>query len=351
MNKTLKLAAVVLLSTMTVFFADAQTVYPSAEGWETATPEEMGYSQEKLNKVKSAISSKTHATGACIIVGGKMIFQFGYLDRLSYIASCRKSVLSMMYGKYVENGTIDLNKTVGALCLDDIQGLSMEEKEATVNDLITARSGVYHPASNGGDSKDKPARGTYRHGEHYLYNNWDFNAAGEVFEIFTGKNIYDAFGEDIAKPLNMQDWDRERQKKTGDLSVSRFPAYHFHFSTRDMARIGYLMLRNGKWEDTQVISEDWIKKTTSVVSTYEEVQSKERFSYGYMWWLFDESAPKFQPHYKGAYTAWGAMGQYITVIPELDMVVAFKTDSKYGRRTPSDAYFEVLDMITTSQID
>ena len=70
MNKTLKLAAVVLLSTMTVFFADAQTVYPSAEGWETATPEEMGYSQEKLNKVKSAISSKTHATGACIIVGG-----------------------------------------------------------------------------------------------------------------------------------------------------------------------------------------------------------------------------------------------------------------------------------------
>ena len=351
MNKTLKLAAVVLLSTMTVFFADAQTVYPSAEGWETATPEEMGYSQEKLNKVKSAISSKTHATGACIIVGGKMIFQFGYLDRLSYIASCRKSVLSMMYGKYVENGTIDLNKTVGALGLDDIQGLSMEEKEATVNDLITARSGVYHPASNGGDSKDKPARGTYRHGEHYLYNNWDFNAAGEVFEIFTGKNIYDAFGEDIAKPLNMQDWDRERQKKTGDLSVSRFPAYHFHFSTRDMARIGYLMLRNGQWEDTQVISEDWIKKTTSVVSTYEEVQSKERFSYGYMWWLFDESAPKFQPHYKGAYTAWGAMGQYITVIPELDMVVAFKTDSTYGRRTPSDAYFEVLDMITTSQID
>ena len=351
MNKTLKLVAVILLGSITAFSASAQVIYPSAEGWETAEPEEMGYSSDKLDAVKKYITNKTHATGACIIVGGKMIYKYGYLDRLSYIASCRKSVLSMMYGKYVENGTIDLDKTVGALGIDDIQGLSIEEKEATVNDLITARSGVYHPASNGGDSKNKPERGTYKHGEHYLYNNWDFNAAGEIFEIFTGKNIYDAFGEDIAGPINMQDWNRERQKKTGDLSVSRFPAYHFHFSTRDMARIGYLMLRNGRWEDRQVISEEWVRKITSVVSTYEEVQSKERFSYGYMWWLFDETAPKFQPQYKGAYTAWGAMGQYITVIPELDMVVAFKTDSLYGRKTKSDAYVELLDMITTSQLD
>ena len=183
-----------------------------------------------------------------------------------------------------------------------------------------------------------------------FYNNWDFNAAGEAFEIMTGKNIYDAFGEDIAGPINMQDWSRESQKKTGDLTVSRFPAYHFHFSTRDMARIGYLMLRNGKWEDKQVISPEWIKKTTSVVSTYDEVKSKERFSYGYMWWLFDESAPKFQPNYKGAYTAWGAMGQYITVIPELDMVVAFKTDRLYGRKTTPESYFEILDMIISAQL-
>lgn len=351
MNKTLKTLALVLASGLIALTSQAQTIYPTAEGWETAKPAEMGYSQEKLNAVKKHIVSKTHGTGACIIVGGKMIFKYGYLDRLSYIASCRKSILSMMYGKYVENGTVDLNKTVGELGLDDIQGLTDAEKEATVNDLITARSGVYHPASNGGDSKDKPERGTYRRGEHYLYNNWDFNAAGEAFEIMTGKNIYDAFGEDIAGPIGMEDWNREAQKKTGDLTVSRFPAYHFHFSTRDMARIGYLMLNKGKWEDKQVISEEWVKKTTSVVSTYEEVKSRERFSYGYMWWLFDESAPKFREEYRGAYLAWGAMGQYIAVIPALDMVVAFKTDRLYGRKTKPAAFFELLDMIVTSQND
>ena len=64
-----------------------------------------------------------------------------------------------------------------------VKAFGMEEKEATVNDLITARSGVYHPASNGGDSKNKPERGTYKHGEHYLYNNWDFNFAGTALEF------------------------------------------------------------------------------------------------------------------------------------------------------------------------
>lgn len=347
MKKLLILIAAAL--TLAAPMASAQTIYPTAEGWQKAKPAEMGYSSEKLDAIKNAIIEKTFGTGACVIVGGKMIFQYGYLDRLSYIASCRKSILSMMYGKYVENGTIDLDKTVADLGLDDIQGLTEEEMKATVYDLITARSGVYHPASNAGDSTDKPARGTYRHGEHYLYNNWDFNAAGEAFELMTGKNIYDAFGEDIAVQIGMEDWDREAQKKTGDLSASRFPAYHFHFSTRDMARIGYLMLRGGKWEDKQVISEDWIKKTTSIVSTYEEVKKNDRFSYGFMWWLFDENAPMYQPQYKGAYLAWGAMGQYIAVIPELDMVVAFKTDRQYGRKTKPVAFFEVLDMITTAQ--
>ena len=45
--------------------------------------------------------------------GGKIAYQYGDTRTLSYLASSRKSVLSMLYGKYVSNGTIDLGKTVG----------------------------------------------------------------------------------------------------------------------------------------------------------------------------------------------------------------------------------------------
>ena len=184
---------------------NAPAIYPTKEaGWSVAAPEKYGFDSEKLKDVEKFIIKNTNATGVEVIVGGEEIFRYGAVDRLSYIASCRKSILAMLYGKYVENGTINLKETIEDLGIDDLQGLLPIEKKATVYDLITARSGVFHPASNGGDDTDhKPTRGTKKPGNFFLYNNWDFNAAGTVFEMKTGKNIYDALGEDIAIPIGM----------------------------------------------------------------------------------------------------------------------------------------------------
>lgn len=330
--------------------AQEQYIFPTKEdGWKKVKPEKYGYDPEKLAEVTDYVINHTHATGMMVIVGGESIYEYGSLIRQSYIASCRKSVLAMLYGKYVENGLIDLKKTIGELGIDDIGGLLPVEKTATVYDLITARSGVYHPASNAGDDLAyAPERGSQKPGKYYLYNNWDFNAAGTAFEIMTGKNIYDVLDEDIAKPIGMQDWDRSLQKKTGDLTVSMHPAYHFIFSTRDMARIGYLMLRKGNWDGQQVISESWVKQITSKVTPMSHMNPasrRDRYSYGYMWWLFDDESEMNDWQYHNGYIARGAMGQFIVVLPEIDMVMAFKTDRIYGRRTKTDDFYKVLDMV------
>lgn len=319
--------------------------YPD-KTWVKVSPEKHGYDSKKLKEARKYIIDSLQTTGLSVVVGGEVIYQFGNNERISYIASCRKSVLAMMYGKYVENGTINLKATVGKLGLDDIEGLLPSEKEATVYDLITARSGVYHSASNGGDDADsRPARGSKKHGKYFLYNNWDFNVAGEIFEMLTKKNIYEAFKEDIADRVGMEDFELANQRKGGNLKISRYPAYHFYMSTRDMARIGYLMLRNGKWKDDQVISQKWVKDMVSVVTPLKEmnpVSRRDIFEYGYMWWLFQ--VPEC-PVLEGAYTARGAMGQYITVIPELDMVIAHKTDAVYERRTSWVQYYKLVKMI------
>lgn len=335
-----------------LFAQTPAAVYPDAgKDWEKAAPEKYGFDPQKIAALTAFLTDSTHATGVSVIVGGHQIYGFGDRTRLSYLASCRKSLLAMLYGKYVESGVIDLSKTIAELDFDDTGGLLPIEKKATVYDLITARSGVYHPASNPGDSEEKPARGSQVPGTYFLYNNWDFNAAGAAFEKMTGLDIYDAFEKDIAIPVGMQDWNRSIQKKTGNLNISCFPAYHFHLSVRDMARIGYLMLRNGRWNGVQLISEDWVRQMTAPASAYEEVVGKssiDRFAYGYMWWLFDPASDDYLPQYENAYTARGAMGQYITVIPKLDMVVAFKTDSVYGRKTTPAAYFRFLDLLVTA---
>ncbi|MDR0871235.1 MAG: beta-lactamase family protein, partial [Planctomycetaceae bacterium] len=307
--------------------ADETKIYPSSD-WTKVAPEKYGYDAGKLEQARKYIVNDMKTMGLMVVVGGESIFEYGSLTRISYIASCRKSVLAMLYGKYVENGTIDLSRTMADLGIDDIGGLLPLEKQATIKDLITARSGVYHDASNSGDdAARRPPRGSKKPGEYYLYNNWDFNAAGAVFEQLTGKNIYKVFKDDIGIPIGVQDYDLANQKKGGNLSVSKFPAYHFYFSTRDMARIGYLMLRKGQWNGKQVISAPWVKTITTAVTPKNQMNpinpERDLHEYGYMWWLFNVDDC---PALKGAYTARGSKGQYITVIPKLDMVVAHKTD-------------------------
>jgi CubicO group peptidase (beta-lactamase class C family) len=254
----------------------------------------------------------------------------------------------MLYGYWVENGTIDLETTLADLGFDDIGGLLPIEREASIHHLITARSGVYHPASYSGDDLDKaPPRGSQKPGTYMLYSNWDFNAAGAAFEELTKRDIYDELQAQLAIPLQFEDWDRSAQQKAGDLTISKYPAYPIWVSTRDMARIGYLMLHQGNWNGRQVISKEWVRRITSVVTPVEEMNPVDRrdgyFGYGYMWWIWD--GPKAIGPFEGAYTARGAVGQFITVFPSLDLVIAHKTHNIYERPTRFESYERILELL------
>jgi CubicO group peptidase (beta-lactamase class C family) len=295
------------------------------------------------------------STGFMAIVGGRVLFRYGNVDTVTYLASVRKSVLSMLIGNYVRRGVIDLNKSLAQLGMDDHGGLTAQEKEATVKDLLTARSGVYHEASNDGDDLGSaPPRGSQKHGTYMLYSNWDFNALGGAFEIMTKRQIFDALESDLARPIGMQDFDRARHRMTGDSTKSRYLAYHMHFSTRDMARIGYLMLRRGNWHGTQVVPADWVDESTRPFTRVGEMNPPQRrqgaFGYGYLWWVWD--GPRATGAFEGAYAGHGAIGQHIAVIPKLDLVVAHKTapgqrDATGRARSVSHPQFlRVLELLT-----
>ena len=320
--------------------------------WERiATPETAGYSSARLADLHRYVGG-LNTTAVLAAVGGRVLFEHGPLDSLSYLASVRKSILAMLYGNYVEDGTIDLERTLEDLGMDDVGGLLPIERGATVYDLITARSGIYHPASNPGDNTaDAPERGSQRPGEYFLYNNWDFNAAGAAFELLTGREIYDALQTDLAVPLQFEDFDRDRQQKSGDTDRSRNLAYHMWLSTRDMARIGLLMLRDGTWGGEHVIPRDWARRIHSLVTPLSEMNPArmrdEDHGYGYMWWVWD--GPAATGAFEGAYTGMGAYGQYITVLPALDMVVAHKTAIPPEVHTGWDDYEGILTRLAEAR--
>jgi len=343
--------AVLVHAPRAITAAPPASVFPAASWERIASPETAGFSRAKLDAAV-AHARQLATTSFVAVVDGRILVDYGDAAHLSYIASVRKSVLAMLYGNYVERGVVRLDKTLKDLKITDVGGLSDQELEATVSDLLGARSGVYHPASYSGDDlASAPPRGSQKHGTYYLYSNWDFNVLGTIFEQETGRNIYDALESDLARPIAMQDFDRSLQKKEGDLTKSTHAAYPMWFSTRDMARIGYLMLHEGNWAGKQLVPREWarriVKVNTPIGAMNPPHYRSERFGYGYLWWVFD--GPAATGPYEGAYSAVGAGGQFITVLPKLNLVVAHKTDFSGGKPTVSrEQYLSLLDDIVAA---
>jgi CubicO group peptidase (beta-lactamase class C family) len=322
---------------------DARAIFPTAEWQRVEKPEQAGWTPADLDAVRAKLQ-QLPSTGFVAVVGGRVLMEYGDVKVVSYLASVRKSILAMLFGNYVAKGTVRLDRTLADIGIDDIGGLTPEEKQATVRDLLTARSGVYHAASNAGDDlASAPPRGSQKHGTYYLYSNWDFNALGTIFEKETGRDIYDALQSDLATPIGMQDFNRATHRRSGDSSRSLHLAYHMNLSTRDMARIGYLMLRHGNWAGQQLVPRDWVREITTVFTPLAEMNPpnlrKGPFGYGYLWWVWD--GPFAKGGYRGAYTGLGAIGQHITVIPVLDLVVAHKTAPGQDRSVSHAQFLEV----------
>jgi N-acyl-D-amino-acid deacylase len=353
MRLTRLLILVAVVATASAGAQSAPATFPGDTWQRVADPTRIGWSKPGLDSVQALIS-RMNSSAMVVVEHGKIVYSHGDLTAQSYLASVRKSILSMLYGIEIARGHIDTSKTLAQLGIDDLGGLLPNERQATIQDLLEARSGVYHIASYAGDFlSEAPPRGSQKHGTYQLYSNWDFNVLGTIFEQETKRNIYDALEADIARPIQMQDFRRDLQRKEGDSTRSIHPAYPIFLTTRDMARIGLLMLNHGAWKGTQIVPRDWVAKSTSVITPASQLNPSRirrgRAGYGYLWWVLD--GPWHSGPYEGAYSGFGAIGQYITVIPKLDIVVAHKTIPR-PPNNPSvseDQYFALLDRVIAAR--
>lgn len=236
--------------------------------WQLVSPESEGYSSKKLDALRAWLAAGP-TTAMVIVVHGHMIFSYGDTARVSKIASVRKSILSMLYGT-----NLTVVQKVQADTVEDLglaepgKPLLPIEKTATLEQLLSGRSGIYLLPEGVSPDKDliaasQPQRGSECPGMYFHYNDWDFNAAGTAFEKITGRNIYDALQTDLAQPLKMQDFDRTRQAKIPHQGQIH-PEYAMYLSTRDMARLGLLMLRSGNWNGKQIIPAEWVGASTGI---------------------------------------------------------------------------------------
>lgn len=206
------------------------------------------------------ILEKSQSSAFLVIYDGVVLVSWGEVDRRFLIHSARKSLDNVMYGVAIDQGLIDLNATLGDLNITELSLLTSQERQATVKDLIKSRSGVYLPSAYS-LNENLPIRGSSKPGEKWYYNNWDFNVNESILEQQTREPIEEFFENNLAKPLNLQDF-RLMDVYDHKEVRSQHPAHPFRMSARDLARIGLLYLNNGKWKKHQVISQNWIKEST-----------------------------------------------------------------------------------------
>ena len=334
------------------FAASGQAVAQSRDAFERITPAEAGYSAEKLDELRAFLES-SGSDSLLLLHDGKVFFEWGDIRKKLLLHSMRKCLLNSLYGIAEAQGQVNLDDTLAELGIDDMPpGLSADEKQATLRQLLQSRSGVYHRAAAEAESMERarPARGSHAPGEFYYYNNWDFNVAGRIYERRSGERIYDAFETRIARPLGMLDYHARvvvapTDEKPVDPEAdgyyqyererSDYPAYHFRMSAHDLALYGQLFLQHGQWKGKQIVPADWIDRSTQ---PYSVVDEQYGLAYGMLWDVLVPEAGDPRPSFLHTGVGVHMLGVY----PKHGLVLVHRVDTEKEYRFNEGDLYQII---------
>jgi len=147
-------------------------------------------------------------------------------------------------------------------------------------------------------------------GTSYEYNDGASVLLGKILRETTGVRADKWAEEHLFIPIGIKNFKWKITPK-GEADTEG----GLYLTTYDLARVGYLFLRKGKWEGKQIISEQWIENSiTPLVKDIVPDNNKPNPGYGYQWYISQKSGSLI-------YLAAGYGGQYIIVAPESDILV------------------------------
>lgn len=306
--------------------AAAQPAYWPDTEWRTSTPEAQGIDSAPILGMLQEIRKKN------LNIHSVLIVHHGYLVTEVYFPpytpeirhpmhSITKSVTSAMTGIAIRDGHI---KNVQQKVLDFFPEIAKETKDKylkalTLEHLLTMSAGFNTntlPDFTGRDAGFDAAAYILTHsnilwkpGETFFYDSGLPHVVSAVMQKTSGRTLSAYAQAELFEPLGIADfsWQSDPQGVTyGYSGLSLRP--------RDMIKLGYLYLHSGEWNGKQIISPEWVQVSTARhLETKGLMNAAEDDGFGYYWW-FDSF---------GGYSAHGHGGQYVFVLPKLDMVVGF----------------------------
>jgi CubicO group peptidase (beta-lactamase class C family) len=324
--------------------SDGGSPWPT-EGWMRSTPAEQELDGERLDGLVAALRENEirNIHSLLIVRNGRLVleeyFHVHGAEELHELQSVSKSFTSALVGIAISRGEIeDVNEKVLAFFpdMDDIANVDARKRRMTLKDLLTMRSGTdYHERGAGSPhyKLNSMSRGWTKFildrpmiaepGTSFQYDSGAVILTSAILKARTGLHA-DAYAEKhlfAALGIERARWYRnaEGHPHTGG---------GLHLRSRDMAKLGLLYLRKGRWEEQQILPASWVADSLSRQVELEGRRDRV-VGYGYWWWVLPP-APGGRSK-QDIYGAFGFKGQYIFVVPEHDMVVVVTAGAR-GRK-------------------
>lgn len=309
----------------------------SDEYWSTIHPELVQMDSSVLDRMITDVENNNYRVYSILVIRNGFLVKEWYRtqfdnDYLFRVYSVSKSVTSALIGIALDKGYINsLDEYVLDYFPDyEIANPSPEKDAMTIWHLLTMTTGFHWPEYYPYTDPRNPYNDWKASEDHvgFVLNRTMDAFPGTTFNYNTGASHL--LAAIIQRATNMSTLDFANQYLFGPLAIEESlwledpqgvagGGDSLFLRSRDMAKIGYLFLNEGNWEGKQIISENWVRTSTSTMVSW-----GGGLNYGYQWWVDPNGA---------LFRALGYGGQQINVFHTMDLIVVFtgmNTDFDFG---------------------
>jgi CubicO group peptidase (beta-lactamase class C family) len=278
---------------------------------------------------------------------GQMLFEHYFngmrATSLANLKSASKSVLAALIGIAIGKGILPGVDTPIARYFPDLT--DPDKRRITIENLLTMRSGL-ETTSNRNYGAWVGSPNWVRHiltrpmdaqpGERMIYSTGNTHLLSAILTSAARESTWQFAQQMLARPLGF-----DLPRWSTDPQGIFFGGNDMLMTPRQMMRIGELYLQKGRFGERQVIPAEWVE--TSCEGRTRSPRSREQYGYG--WWIREFDS------FKTCY-AWGYGGQYIFVLPELELVIVATSspEDSEDRRGHRGRLFRIVEDRIVSRI-
>jgi CubicO group peptidase (beta-lactamase class C family) len=303
------------------------------DGWPVSTAEAQGLDRQILAAGYDAAAELSYTYSLLVVRNGYLIaeqyFNGDTRNTPNNVMSVSKSILSSLVGIALDQGYLDsLNQRV----LDSFPEyvsptLDPRKHDITIRHLLMMRAGfgrdedVYFQVYNSTNwiktTLELPL--VSNPGEKMIYCTFGTHLLSGILTKATGTNTFDFATTTLRKPLGitLHFWEKDPQGYY-------FGGNSMGFTPRDLAKFGYLYLKDGNMDGTQIVPRQWVDESLTNFTNNPNLSwgDLKNYNYGYLWWMGELSGFR-------VYFALGHGGQFVLNVPDLDMIVVSTADPNF----------------------